>query len=91
MQKGLLFHSLYAPDSGVYFQQVHCVLRGNLNLEAFKQAWQQALNRHSILRTSFFWEELEEPVQVVSREVTLPIEVRRLERVDSQRSNNRAA
>ncbi|HKP82394.1 MAG TPA: amino acid adenylation domain-containing protein, partial [Pyrinomonadaceae bacterium] len=76
MQKGLLFHSLYAPDSGVYFQQVHCVLRGNLNIEAFKEAWQQALNRHSILRTSFFWEEeLKEPVQVVNREVTLSIEL----------------
>ena len=75
MQKGLLFHSLYAPDSGVYFQQVHCVLRGNLDLEAFKQAWQQSINRHSILRTSFFWEDLEEPVQVVNREVTLPIEL----------------
>ncbi|HVI70367.1 MAG TPA: AMP-binding protein, partial [Pyrinomonadaceae bacterium] len=75
MQKGLLFHSLYAPDAGVYFQQVHCVLRGNLDLQAFRQAWQQSINRHSILRTSFFWEDLEEPVQVVNREVTLPIEV----------------
>ena len=75
IQKGLLFHSLYAPDAGVYFQQVHCVLRGNLDLQAFRQAWQQSINRHSILRTSFFWEDLEEPVQVVNREVTLPIEL----------------
>ena len=74
MQKGILFHSLYAPDSGVYFQQLHCVLHGKLNLQAFEQAWQQSLNRHSILRTSFFWEDLEEPVQVVNRQVTLPIE-----------------
>src|SRR5687767_9423938 len=75
IQKGVLFHSLYAPDAGVYFQQVHCVLRGNLDLQAFRQAWQQSINRHAILRTSFFWEDLEEPVQVVNREVALPIEV----------------
>jgi amino acid adenylation domain-containing protein len=75
MQKGLLFHSLYAPDAGVYFQQVNCVLRGKLDLQAFKQAWQQSINRHSILRTSFFWEDLEEPVQVVNRDVSLPIEL----------------
>ncbi|HEU4871498.1 MAG TPA: amino acid adenylation domain-containing protein, partial [Pyrinomonadaceae bacterium] len=75
IQKGLLFHSLYAPDAGVYFQQVNCVLRGNLDLQAFREAWQQSINRHAILRTSFFWEDLEEPVQVVNREVTLPIEL----------------
>ena len=75
IQKGLLFHSLYAPDSGVYFQQMNCVLRGELDLQAFRQAWQQSINRHSILRTSFFWEDLEEPVQVVNRDVEIPIEL----------------
>ena len=74
VQQGMLFHSLYAPDSGVYFQQLHCVLHGKLNLQAFEQAWQQSLNRHSILRTSFFWEDLDKPLQVVRQSVKLRIE-----------------
>ena len=75
IQQGLLFHSLYAPDSGVYVQQTHCVLRGELNLKAFEQAWQQSVNRHSVLRTSFFWEDLDKPLQVVRQSVKLKIAI----------------
>jgi len=71
MQQGLLFHTLYAPDSGVYFNQFCCTIRGNLNLAAFQQAWQQVVERHPILRTSFYWE-LDKPLQVVHQQVALP-------------------
>src|SRR5439155_970276 len=30
MQEGMLLHGLRAPDSRVYFQQLHCVFRGAL-------------------------------------------------------------
>jgi len=49
MQQGMLFHSLYAPQSGLYFQQLCCVLEGNLDLTAFEHAWQQAIERHGLL------------------------------------------
>lgn len=75
MQKGMIFHSIYAPSDAVYFQQLHCLLEGPLDVDAFTQAWQQAVDRHPILRTSFFWEEIDEPVQVVSRQVKIPIDV----------------
>jgi len=71
-QQGLLFHTLYAPDSGVYFNQFSCTLRGNLNIAAFQQAWQQVAVRHPILRTAFYWEELEKPLQVVHQQVEIP-------------------
>src|ERR1700682_3377641 len=73
MQQGMLFHSLYAPDSGTYFEQTLFTIKGELNLQAFEQAWQSVVDRHSILRTSFLWEGLEKPVQVVHRHVLLPI------------------
>ena len=60
MQEGMLFHSVYAPQSEVYFEQVTCVLRGKLDVSAFKQAWQRVVARHPILRTCFLWERLEE-------------------------------
>ena len=36
-------------------------------------AWQVLVDRHSILRTAFLWEDLEQPVQAVQRRVDLPI------------------
>jgi amino acid adenylation domain-containing protein len=72
MQQGLLFHTLFAPDSGVYFNQLGCTVRGNLNVAAFQKAWQQVVERHPILRTGFYWEELDKPLQVVHRQVEIP-------------------
>ncbi|HVR97663.1 MAG TPA: condensation domain-containing protein, partial [Thermoanaerobaculia bacterium] len=70
MQQGLLFHSLYAPDSGLYVAQVGCRL-GGLDVGAFQRAWQTLVDRHPILRTSFLWEGLEQPLQAVRRRVEL--------------------
>jgi amino acid adenylation domain-containing protein/non-ribosomal peptide synthase protein (TIGR01720 family) len=74
MQQGMLFESLYAPDSGVYFQQVVCTFEGNLDLSAFKQAWQQVVARHSVFRTAFLWERVSQPTQIVYRQVNVAIE-----------------
>ncbi|AFZ01581.1 non-ribosomal peptide synthetase [Calothrix sp. PCC 6303] len=72
LQQGLLFHTIYAPQSGVYFEQFTWTLQGDFRVEAFKQAWQQVVDRHPILRTGFYWQDLEKPYQVVYKEVELP-------------------
>ncbi len=72
MQEGMLFHSLYDPQSEVYFEQITFTLHGNLNVAAFQQAWQQVIARHPILRTLFLWEQLDTPLQVVRQQVALP-------------------
>jgi amino acid adenylation domain-containing protein len=74
MQQGMLFHSLYAPDSGIYFQQMICTLRGNLEVAAFEQAWQKIVEKHSIFRTAFIWKSLNKPVQVVYKQVKITVE-----------------
>jgi amino acid adenylation domain-containing protein len=74
MQQGMLFHSLLAPQSGVYVEQLGCTFRGRLNVQAFSQAWQHVVNRHSILRTCFAWKSLEKPMQVVQREISIDLE-----------------
>jgi amino acid adenylation domain-containing protein/non-ribosomal peptide synthase protein (TIGR01720 family)/FkbM family methyltransferase len=66
-QQGLLFDSLYEAEAGLYVEQVSCILRGELQVPAFEQAWQKVIERHTILRTAFVWESLDEPLQVVSR------------------------
>lgn len=74
IQSGMLFHTLYAPGSGVYVIQVSCALRGVLNIEALEQAWQQVVQQHGILRSSFVWETLDRPLQAVHRHVELKLQ-----------------
>jgi amino acid adenylation domain-containing protein len=72
-QEGILFESLYAPESGAYVEQAVYDLEGVLDLCAFEAAWRKTVERHSILRTAFVGDGLEEPVQVVSRHVPLEV------------------
>ncbi|HET9395112.1 MAG TPA: condensation domain-containing protein, partial [Nitrospiraceae bacterium] len=65
LQQGLLFHSLYEPQSGVYIEQLSCLLRGPLDHASFLQAWQMVIARSTPLRTAFMWHELDRPMQVV--------------------------
>lgn len=73
LQQGMLYHSLLDPQSGVYFEQLGCSLVGLLDEGAFERAWAQVVSRHSVLRTSFAWEDLDEPLQIVQRQVELPL------------------
>jgi amino acid adenylation domain-containing protein/FkbM family methyltransferase len=73
MQQGMLFHSLYAEDTTAYFLQLSCELHGRLDKEAFARAAQAVVDRHPILRTGFIWEGVDEPLQVVHREASLPV------------------
>ncbi|MFK0730407.1 MAG: condensation domain-containing protein, partial [Gloeotrichia echinulata HAB0833] len=72
MQQGMLFHSLYEPESGVYIEQMTSHLKGNVNVAAFASAWQKVVDRYSILRTFFVWENRQTPLQVVLTKVELP-------------------
>ncbi|ACK67014.1 amino acid adenylation domain protein [Rippkaea orientalis PCC 8801] len=72
MQKGMLFHSLYDPHSGIYFVQFNLCLEGQLKANYFQKAWQKVVDRHSILRTFFVWEKRKNLLQVVRKQVVLP-------------------
>ncbi|SLM50068.1 putative Multi-domain non-ribosomal peptide synthetase [Nitrospira japonica] len=65
LQQGLLFHSLYEPQSGVYIEQLSCLLRGSLDQNAFLEAWRMVIARSTPLRSAFMWQELNAPMQVV--------------------------
>src|SRR5205807_2681021 len=71
LQEGLLFHTLYEPESKAYFSQLNCRIE-QVDVQAFRRAWEEVIRRHAILRTGFLWEGLKEPVQVVRRAVELP-------------------
>jgi len=74
VQQGMIFHSRLEPEAGSYVEQFTCRLRGGLDAGAFERAWLGVVARHPALRTSFHWAEVDQPVQVVHREVQLPVE-----------------
>lgn len=83
VQQGMLFHSVYAPDSGVYVTQVSRILE-DVEVASFRGAWQKVVDRHPILRTAFVWKKTDEPLQVVGRHVELPVRVEDWRDLDAQ-------
>ena len=72
LQQGLLFHSLYQPRSGVYIEQMNCRIQGDLDVPAFRTAWQRVVERHAVLRTLFMWQGMPSPIQIVAPSAALP-------------------
>ncbi len=68
-QAGMLFHSLAEPGSGVYLGQLTALLPADLDLAAFKAAWDGVIRRHGALRAQFVWEGLDDPVLVIKEQV----------------------
>ncbi|HEV2150586.1 MAG TPA: amino acid adenylation domain-containing protein [Longimicrobiaceae bacterium] len=67
MQEGMLFETLYAPESGVYVAQYVFRLAGELHEDAFLRAWRRVLERHPALRAGFVSGAADRPLQVVRR------------------------
>ncbi|MEN9019710.1 MAG: amino acid adenylation domain-containing protein [Verrucomicrobiales bacterium] len=74
-QEGMLFHTLAEPRSGVYVEQLSCQLNGSLDVAEFQKAWQATVDEHAVLRTAFLWEGLDEPLQVVHKEIDVNVRV----------------
>ncbi|MBV9774698.1 MAG: AMP-binding protein, partial [Gemmatimonadetes bacterium] len=74
MQQAILLRVLRQPEAGEYVEQVSWTLEGEFDPAAFARAWRLAIDRHPVLRTSFFWEGLDQPLQVVRTHADLPVE-----------------
>ncbi|MEL6468399.1 MAG: amino acid adenylation domain-containing protein [Cyanobacteria bacterium J06623_4] len=72
MQEGLLFHTLLSPTAESYTPQIALTLSGKIDSSLLKQAWEIAIARQNILRTGFYWEQRDQPFQVVYRQSVLP-------------------
>jgi amino acid adenylation domain-containing protein/non-ribosomal peptide synthase protein (TIGR01720 family) len=73
MQAGMVFHGLSQSDQNIYFQQAMFVLEGVHNIQMLGAAWQQVVDRTPVLRSCVAWEGMTEPLQVVHRDVAVPI------------------
>src|SRR5581483_8612612 len=73
MQAGIVFHALSQADQGLYVEQLALVLEGVPHPELLAAAWQHVVDRTPILRTGIVWDGLDQPLQVVHRQVKLPV------------------
>lgn len=69
LQSGLLFHTLYEPESRLYFEQILVAVESEIDRGDLGRAWAVVIAAHPALRTSFHWEQIDKPVQVVHRAV----------------------
>jgi non-ribosomal peptide synthase protein (TIGR01720 family) len=71
LQAGMVFHGLVDPRA--YVNQFTLVLDGITDPQALGEAWQQVVDRTPVLRSQILWQELDEPVQVVRCQATVPV------------------
>ncbi|MEQ1726668.1 MAG: amino acid adenylation domain-containing protein, partial [Sphingopyxis sp.] len=74
LQEGMLFHYLLELQGDTYLSRSVISFDSRSRLDSFLTALQFVINRHDILRSAIFWKGLSQPVQVVHRQVSLPIE-----------------
>ncbi|MEU4039405.1 non-ribosomal peptide synthase/polyketide synthase [Streptomyces collinus] len=73
LQEGMLFHRLVGGDDDVYVDQAALLLDGVADPHAFAAAWQRVTERTPALRTRVVWEDVPVPLQVVRRDVRVPV------------------
>ncbi|QKZ05038.1 amino acid adenylation domain-containing protein [Pseudomonas eucalypticola] len=82
LQAGIFYHHLSAGADDPYRLQARFAFSDQGRLHAFCAALQQVIDRHDILRTALFWDDLPTPVQVVWRQARLPVAEVALEQLE---------
>ncbi len=75
LQMGMLFHREYSPEDAVYHDIFSYHLKASFNLQAFRDAIEQIMLHHPVLRTSFNLTNYSEPLQLVHQKVDIPLYV----------------
>jgi amino acid adenylation domain-containing protein len=74
LQAGMLFEGAYNSEAAIYHNVSSFHLEAPFDLGAMETAVRRLLSSHPILRTSFDLTTFSEPLQLVYREVALPLE-----------------
>ena len=86
LQEGFVYHSEYSDDYVIYVTSVY--LKASLDVDALQRAVDRAVRRHPMLRTSFDFTSFRVPMQLVHRDVRIPLvveDLRHLPREDQDR------
>lgn len=85
MQGGILFHVLKEEKPGPYIEQFVFEADRAPDPARLATAWTAVVQRHPALRTAFVWEGVDEPLQNVMRECSVPVECRDLTGMEQDR------
>jgi non-ribosomal peptide synthetase component F len=73
LQQGLLLHSMHDGAPDMYLSQHTYSIDGPLDTEALVRSWEAVAAAQPVLRTSFHWQGMDKPLQVVHCDVSLPV------------------
>ncbi len=68
IQEGMLYHYFNETGSTEYKEYLHLEMKGKIEEEGFRKAWQQVIKDYEMLRTVYRWEGLERPVQITLKQ-----------------------
>lgn len=74
IQEGILFHHLLSTERDTYLLSTLFEVRPDLPVERLIGALQKVVDRHAFMRTAVLWDQLPQPVQVVSRRAAVAVE-----------------
>jgi amino acid adenylation domain-containing protein len=74
LQEGMIYHRAFSPKSAVYHAMLGLHIRGKFDLAMMRRALQELVDRHPVLRTEFDLTSYSKPLQLVHRDVPVPME-----------------
>lgn len=90
-QAHMLDHYLKSPDPGLYLVQNIMITPNHSELDpAFiRKVWQYLVDRHPLLRTSFEWENLDQPLQIVHKHANISLDFEDWRNLDNDERDRR--
>ncbi|MGI5499251.1 amino acid adenylation domain-containing protein [Lentzea sp. CA-135723] len=85
LQTGMVYHSELAPEAGQYHIVLSYVLRASMELDLFRYALETVVAAHEVLRVRFDLGHPFAPMQVVHRDVEIPLRYENIEHLDESR------
>ncbi|TPG69307.1 amino acid adenylation domain-containing protein [Brevibacillus laterosporus] len=74
ISKGMIYHSLKTPEAAIYHDQIVYRLKDDsYEHDILRQALEQLVAKHSMLRSSFHIHDFPEPVQVIHQHVAMEV------------------
>ncbi len=73
LQEGILFHHISSSNGDPYVSPLLLKLSDRQETASLLEALQFVINRHDVLRTGIYWENIGAPIQVVCRKAILPV------------------
>ncbi|MGE7092945.1 amino acid adenylation domain-containing protein [Lysinibacillus sp. NPDC048646] len=71
VQEGMLFHTIYEPEKKYYIVQKILDFEGKLNVNDLKESIIVVQEKHDILRSTFQWDKLSEPLRITHKKINL--------------------